>query len=74
MVGICNGENKTKNDENTLVNTIDNLFCSVIINDDALHCVILLLSFSVFEFSKIVCRYLSGDKGGEWVRRINDKW
>ena len=29
-----NGENKTK-EESTLVNTMDNLFCSFIINDDA---------------------------------------
>ena len=32
--GICNGENKTKEGESTLVNTIYNLFCSFIINDD----------------------------------------
>ena len=51
---IYNGEGKTK-DKSTLVNTIDNLFCSFIINDDVntalrhlaiklktLHCVILL--------------------------------
>ena len=32
---MYNGENKTKEDESTLVNTIYNLFCSFIINDDA---------------------------------------
>ena len=30
---MYNGENKTKEDESTLVNTIDNLFCSFIVND-----------------------------------------
>ena len=32
---IYNGKKKTKQGESTLVNTIDNLFCSFIINDDA---------------------------------------
>ena len=30
---MYNEENKTKEDESTLVNTIDNLFCSFIVND-----------------------------------------
>ena len=32
--GENNGENKTKEDESILVNTIDNLFSLFIINDD----------------------------------------
>ena len=37
---IYNGEKKTKEDESASINTIDNLFCSFIINDEvhtALH-------------------------------------
>ena len=32
---IYDGESKTKEDESTLLNTLDNLFCLFIINDNA---------------------------------------
>ena len=35
---MYNGENKIKEEESTLLNTIENLFCSITINDEIKRC------------------------------------
>ena len=62
---IYNGENKTKEEDNILVSTADNLFCAFIINGDEnivlryfaikmknMHTYELRMALSVLEFSK----------------------
>ena len=71
---IYNGESETTENESTLVNTNDHLFCSFIINDANIALETPLSSLWVLEFSKIVCHYLPGDIWGREVWRISDKW
>ena len=53
---ICNGASKPKEDESTLVNTMDNVFCSFIINDHAntslRHLAIKMKTMHIFEPSE----------------------
>ena len=57
---------ETTEEDSTLGNTIDNLFCSFIVNDDVnMALETPLSSLWVLEFSKIVCHYLPGDMRGE---------
>ena len=65
---------KTKEDDSTLVKTIDDLFCRFIINDDANiavhHLAIIFLGTRIL---KIICHYLANDICKE-LGQISDRW